>query len=1118
MKKLITFSLFLLFIFFTTTSSSQNIVINEILTSNTISNTDEDGTHQDWIELYNNGTTSINLSGYGLSDDVTLLNKWVFPNVSLLPNQYLLIWASDKNRTVPGSPLHTNFKISSSGEIISLTNASGVLVDRVPATQIPTDVSYGRLPNGTGGFVFFENSTPNAQNSTVGYAEASNPPTFSQKGGFLTSNFNLLLSTSTSGATILYTLDGSQPDANNLGGTTYNYKNQYPESPGQTSGPLLQKAFQTLQYTAPIAVVDRSTLPNKIASISSTYDYNPTYLPANPIFKGTVVRAKVIKPGALSSKVVTQSYFISQQGASKFSLPVISLSTNENNLFDYNNGMYVAGIDFDNWRTAHPSQVINFDENANYTRIGNATERPANINYFVNGTEVLNQDIGIRIHGGTTRAFRSKAFTVYARSEYGANSLDYKFFSDVQDASFKRLVLRNSGGDFVNTMFRDALNQELIKSLHVETEAYQPSIVFINGEYWGILNIREKYDTKYFNRVYNFGDTELDFLENENSVLEGDNADYLNMISYIRNNSLASDANYTYIKTRLDPESFSDYFISNIFFQNADWPGTNIQFWRKKTSGYLPSAPYGHDGRWRWAIHDMDDTFSFGTDNFSYNTLAAATATNGPSYPNPEWSTLLLRKLLENPTFKIDFINRFADLMNTSFLSSRIISTMNTMKGVIAPEIEQHISRWKAIVDLAEWNYYLNYQQNFATARPAIQRDHIRGKFNISSNIDATLNVSNSMQGFIKMNTIDIIKGTPGITADPYPWTGIYFMDIPVKLKAIANPGFAFSHWSGASTSTSAEITITLSASFSVTAHFVPDEVTETYSTIYFWLMDDTIINDMPLEKLSPTYKLGTAAILNYESSLTGYPFTSTSPNWRKASMERRNNPTPINYRPDANENKPYDLNTMKGLQIKQPFQNSGKENTILFDFSTEGYKKIKFSFAAIDELSGINNINVDYAVNAGNPVWITTSLANTSLPLTSTYGLFNLDFSTLTAVDDTASFKIRLRFSGPDMTLDAGNRITFNNFALEGVQLSLIENGPEDVSFTLYPNPFTDVVNVIGVNGPINYKLFTIDGKMIKEELLQESKINFGDLSTGIYLLKLFSNEKSETKKIIKK
>lgn len=1125
MKKMSPFFITLLLILFTNTAISQSIVINEILTSNTTINQDEDGSYQDWVELKNNGATSVSLTGFGLTDDALLPYKWIFPDVSIAAGQYLLVWCSDKNRTTPGSPLHTNFKISSTSETITLTNASGVALNTATTPAMLQNISYGRIPNGTGDFKFFSAVTPEAANGTVAFIEALSPPTFSKESGFLTAGFNLTLSTTVPGATILYTLDGSEPQLSNLGGTTYSYKNQYPEHPGDATGSLLTKSFTTLQYSVPIAIVDRSSQPNKLASISSTYSLVPDYIPTSPIYKGTVVRAKLVKPGSLDSKTVTNSYYISPLGINRFSLPVLSLSLDENKLFDYNDGIYVAGKDFDKWRIDNPLLEPDYIEDANYTRTGIETEKITNMTYFVDGLPVLNTDIGIRIHGGGTRAFQSKSLKLYARSDYGANSLDYKFFNNKKDDKFESLILRNSGNDFKNTLFKDALNHRIIRSLNLLTEAYQPTVTFVNGEFWGILNIRERYDDDYFKRTFNIDKIDLDYLENQGKSYEvsyGDELDYQNMISYITNNSLANDTNYNYIKTRLDPDSFSDYYISNIYLQNGDWPGTNIEFWRKRTNGYIPNAPYGNDGRWRWAIHDMDGTFGFYYDDVTYNTLELATASDGPEYPNPAWSTLILRKLLDNSSYKNDFINRFADLMNTTFLPSRIISMMDEMKEVIYPTIPEHISRWKAPADLDDYDWSINFQKSFATQRPAAQRDHIRSKFGIASNINATLNVSNPSHGYVKMNTIEVKVGTDGITSNPYPWTGVYFSNIPVKLKAIANPGFVFSRWTGASSSTNAEITVTSATSFNVTAVFVAETVA-TSQPIYYWMMNSTIANNLPLETLNTTYKTGTTdGVIQYQSCLAGYPFVSTDvANWRKASMERRNSPTDINYIPSANADLPFASSDMKGLQIKEPLQSGSLENNLIFNISTIGQKDIKFSFAAINELTNATAIVVDYSVNAGSPVWITSGLTSSSLPLTSAYQLFNINFATITSANNNANFKIRLRFTGANMTADTGARITFNNIAVYGTQVTLSSVSNTALKFSIYPNPFSDIVNIVGMNHTDNvaFNLFTIDGKLIKQGKLEENnQINLNDLSKGLYLLQLTSDGKTETKKIIKK
>lgn len=1122
MKKITPIFITLLLLCFSQKALSQ-VVINEILSSNTTVNQDEDGSYQDWVELYNAGGSAVNLNGYGLSDDALIPFKWTFPNVSIGAGQYMLIWCSDKDRTDPANPLHTNFKLSSAGDLVILTNASALTVDSVPATAIAQNVSYGRIPNGSGPFMFFGVVTPGAANGAVAYSETLEPPTFSQESGFMISGFNLTLSTTVPGATILYTLDGSEPSASNLGGTTYSYKNQYPKLPGQATGPLLNQSFRTFQYSAPLAIADRSAQPNKIANISTTYDFTPTYIPTSPIFKGTVVRAKVIKAGALDSHIVTKSYYISPQGTSKYTLPVISLSVDENKLFDYNQGILVAGVDFDNWRTANPADDAPTEGNvANFFRRGIDFEKTTNFTYFVNGAPVLNQDVGLRTHGGSSRIAPNKSMTLYARSDYGDDSMSYKFFNDRSFDSFTGLVLHNSGNDFDQTMFRDALCHQLLKNLHITTKGWQPAVSFINGEYWGILAFRDKIDDEFFKRVYNIEKTDIQVLENEYWLVEGGQTaadDYLTLVDYMTNNSLVSQTNYDYVKTQMDPESFKDYFISNIFLENADWPVNNIYYWRKKTASYVPDAPYGQDGRWRWMAHDMDDTFAISNANVNLNSLADATAPNGPGWPNAPWSTLFLRRMLENPTFKNEFINRFADLLNTTFLSSRMLAKMAEMKATLATDIPAQFNRWEVPFDDGDWNYFLDRQITFMNQRPAIQRNHIRSKFGITANINATLNVSNPAYGYIKMNTIDVKEGTDGITANPYPWTGIYFSNIPVTLKAVALPGYVFSHWTGASSSTNAEITITSTTSFSVTAVFIQETVA-TSQPIYYWLMNSTIANNLPLETLTSTFKAGSVdAVIQYHSCLAGYPFTAADPNWRKASMERRNSPTAINYFPELNNDLIFANSDMKGLQIKEPLQSATDENIMVFNFSTTGQKDIKFSFAAINELTNATGILVDYSVNAGAPVWLSSGIT-AAYPLTTGYQLFNIDFTSVTAANNNSNFKVRLRFTGSNMTVDLGNRITFNNIAVHGTAIPLAVEENNTTQFSVFPNPFNDVINIVGVrqNEDVSYKLFAVDGRLIKTGKLDYAQANLSDIPQGIFMLQLEADGKTETKKIIKR
>src|SRR5690606_17582644 len=244
---------------------------------------------------------------------------------------------------------------------------------------------------------------------------------------------------------------------------------------------------------------------------------------------------------------------------------------------------------------------------------------------------------------------------------------------------------------------------------------------------------------------------------------------------------------------------------------------------------------------------------------------AFATSTGGDPISNPEWSTFLLRSMLANDSFKTYFINRFADLINTAYLPNRVNTVIDQMKAEIEPEIEEHWQRWNNISSLGNWQAQIDVMTDFATNRPDFQRDHIRAKFNIAQNVTATLDC-NDQHGFIKMNTIDITASTPGVTENPYPWSGVYFSGIPVTLKAFALPGYTFSHWSGASNSTDAEVTLTPDADFSITAHFVESATTDRVP-VYFWMIDSSVVNDTPLLSLDASYEASNQASLEFQSA-----------------------------------------------------------------------------------------------------------------------------------------------------------------------------------------------------------------------------------------------------------
>ncbi|TVQ64638.1 MAG: hypothetical protein EA360_11935, partial [Balneolaceae bacterium] len=777
--------------------SVPSVAINEVMASNSETIADEDGDYPDWIELYNTTNSRINLDGYGLSDNYENPFKWVFPDVAIEPGQFLIVWASNKDRRSPGQPLHTNFALSAVGEEIILTTPEGVQVDSLPPTPIPTDVSLGRKPDGSGELFFFDEPTPGASNNTEANQGQLDPPLFSQTGGFYSSAVSLTLSHPDPAAQILYTIDGTEPSASAFEGIPYRYRSSYARNPGDSPGSMVTVTTRTQRYSAPLSIQNRSSEPNVISQIPGTWDSDPFYLPRDPVLKGTVVRARAVKPGFTDSEVVTQTYFVFPGGRNVFSLPVASVTVNPSGLFDFDQGIYVPGVDFEAWRADNPSQSADALSPANYHRRGEEAERSAHFNYFRPGSDRvdLEQDIGVRIHGFVGRRYPNKTLRLYARGSYGDSNFSFPFFTDDPSEQHRRLLLRNSGQDYNYTYLRDALAQTLVKHLRFDTQAYQPLVLFINGEYWGIHNLRQRFDRHYLALEYGVDPDNIDMMETNGVVIEGDGDHYFNMTQYIEQNDLADDQHYLEVTRRMDPDNFMDYQIAQIFLQNYDWPGSNIRYWRAKTDAYEPGRPYGQDGRWRWLMYDMDRTMSlFSQDpGWENNTLFFATDANSEEWRNPPWATFLLRNLLKNEGFRHAFINRYADQLNTAFSAERFTALITELSEAIRPEMSRHQDRWMFLI--SQWDNELNRLTGFASNRPGKTFEHILEFFELQSTHQLTLLAVNSPQGGVKVNTIELADSTPGFRLNGSSWTGTYFEGVPVQLSPLPAEGFQFSHW-----------------------------------------------------------------------------------------------------------------------------------------------------------------------------------------------------------------------------------------------------------------------------------------------------------------------------------
>ncbi|PIQ10482.1 MAG: hypothetical protein COW71_02600 [Ignavibacteriales bacterium CG18_big_fil_WC_8_21_14_2_50_31_20] len=895
---------------------SQRLKINEVSSSNSKIIVDDDGDYSDWFELYNNSTNNINLSNFYISDSKNDLKKWKFPNIDLATDSLLLVFASDKNRTnivnhwetvfregdickylVPqsnpandwkltnyydatwksgfsgigfgdgddrtiisqtvtalmrckfnvedveqisgimfhvdfddgfvaylngeeiarenlggigsetffytlatseheaqlyqGNPissysindkisllqngenvlaievhnvsssssdltinpflslgyksipsntrekvdfltfqnsyLHTNFKLSSLGELLIISNENGEIEDSLFTRNQIVDISLGRFPNGSENLFFFNSPTPGAKNIDNGFSSFLEPPIFGKEHGFYSTPFFLDISNPNSVGTIRYTLDGSEPTK-----------------------------YSTI-YTNQLVV----------SGIS-------------------VIRAKIFADGFLPSKTETYTYFVNTD----INLPIVSLTTNPDNFFSSDSGIYVLGP---NAETAEPHYGANYWQD---------WERPIHVEFFEQDKDFgFAIDCGVKIFGNWSRLNAQKSLAFYVRGEYGFSKINYKLFPNSEIDKYQNFTLRNSGNDWNSTMFRDALMHEIVAPLDIDKQNYRPVVVYLNGQYWGIHNLREKINENYIESHHGIEAEDINILEN-NMVLNNGNGDnYINFYNSLESIDMTADSAFNYINSKIDVNEFADYYISEIFFNNMDWPGNNVKYWQQAST----------NSKWRWILFDTD--FGFGIWNvydYMANTLTFALETNGPNWPNPAWSTYLFRKLLENEQFKNIFLSRYSTYYNTIFLPNRVNRIITDYSSKISSEITTHFERWGG--NYSYWLHEINNLRTFANNRLPFLTSHFMNYFRISGQFQLNINQ-------------DIQKGTVEITdykIEESSWTGNFFDNIPLKITAVPNPKFTFSHWEGDIASSENPINITASEKLNISPVYSP--------------------------------------------------------------------------------------------------------------------------------------------------------------------------------------------------------------------------------------------------------------------------------------------------------
>lgn len=448
---------------------------------------------------------------------------------------------------------------------------------------------------------------------------------------------------------------------------------------------------------------------------STPDEHSTLYEEPITITENTVLSAVAILPDGTTGEEVRETYLFHVD----HDLPVFSLSTDPDHLFDEEKGIYVPGVNF-NRKTSSPSST------GNYAMRGREWEREAKLELFSEDhRRAFSQRVGIRIHGGESRANEQKSFRIYARDSYGNDVISYPLFGEEETSHFKTFLLRNSGNDYNKTFFRDGFLQELVRPyLNVETQLYEPAVLYVNGEYWGIYNIRERFDEDYFETVHGIKKENLDHIENNGEIQSGRSHEWARLMDYLREHDLKNDEHFAYVEEMIDIDHALDYFITQIYVRNTDWPGNNHQMYQDRTA---------KDSKWRWLLYDLDFGFGRfgGPDAYRHHSLQQATEAGNDAMPNSDWSTLVLRSLLENEAVKDQFIQRMMVYADSVFAPERIERQLDMFRKRIEKEMPAHMERWETIPSMEAWQSNIEIMKQFAVERPHYVRLHLADYFGL---------------------------------------------------------------------------------------------------------------------------------------------------------------------------------------------------------------------------------------------------------------------------------------------------------------------------------------------------------------------------------------------------
>jgi hypothetical protein len=530
-------------------------------------------------------------------------------------------------------------------------------------------------------------------------------------------------------------------------------------------GQIVEVSHSSGKYDESISVEVEGGFTKAYYSIDGS---NPSKLFSKPIeiSKSTFLKIKPVFEGDSIDTLISRTYILNFET----NLPILSIGVDKGCFWDEEKGIYVLGTHAYKDTTGHW-------HNANYQK---RWEKPIHIIYLdTNNEEGFNQKCGIKIFGESTRRQPDKSMKIIARKDYGKKRFYYKIFPQKEISEFKQLVIRTSGNDYKSTRFKDVLNAYLVRNLGFDYMAFQPVQLFLNGQYWGLYNLREKVNEHYLFDNHGANKDSSSIIMGKWVRQHGNSSDYMKMYNWFMRLRKMDSSAYEKAETLLDIRNYINYRVFQIYLNNRDSRG-NIRYWNSKDL----------DGKFRMILYDTD--LSFGIPSRKY--LGKCLSPTQTDWFNPEWSTFYLRKLMQSDEFKNDFINQMAHLMNTAIHRDTIIAAVDKLEGIYKDELPRNgklLAPHLQGVPLSEkvWLHKVDHFRVYANLRHKHLRSEVvkllapKGMY--------TLKIAGDT-GSIVINGNYPIK---------LPFEGIYYKDIPLPIRAVESEEWQFIKWSDGDTS-----------------------------------------------------------------------------------------------------------------------------------------------------------------------------------------------------------------------------------------------------------------------------------------------------------------------------